>query len=89
MIYDMILEYDVSKQHALIPCSSSFYLYLGPDRFAEKTNRSTVPADLLWEKNTVPAEKTNYKRRIIREANRALNMFSTAKQEYLGLASFT
>ena len=26
---------------------------------------------LLWEKNTVPAEKTSWKRRIIREANMA------------------
>ena len=44
--------------------------YFGPVRFAEKTSRNTVPADLLWEKNTVPAEKTSWKRRIIREANR-------------------
>jgi len=29
----------------------------GPVRFAEKTSRNTVSADLLWEKNTVPAEK--------------------------------
>ena len=29
----------------------------GPVRFAEKTSRNTVPTDLLWEKNTVPAEK--------------------------------
>ena len=32
---------------------------LGPVRFAEKTSRNTVPADLLGEKNTVPAEKTS------------------------------
>ena len=29
----------------------------GPVRFAEKTSRNTVPADLSWEKNTVLAEK--------------------------------
>jgi len=28
-------------------------------------------ADLLWEKNTVPAEKTSQKVRIIRQANMA------------------
>ena len=31
--------------------------HIGPVRFAEKTNRNTVPADLLWEKNTVLTEK--------------------------------
>ena len=31
----------------------------GPVRFAEKTSRNTVPADLLREKNTVSAEKTS------------------------------
>ena len=34
---------------------------IGPVRFAEKTSRNTVPADLLWEKNIVPAEKTSQK----------------------------
>ena len=29
----------------------------GPVHFAEKTSRNTVPDDLLWEKNTVPAKK--------------------------------
>ena len=48
-------------------------MYKGPVRFAEKISRNIVPADLLWEKNTVPAKKTNWKRRIIREANRAKN----------------
>jgi len=33
--------------------------YNGLVRFAEKTSRNTVSADLLWEENTVPAEKTN------------------------------
>ena len=38
-----------------------------PVRFAEKISRNTVPANLLWEKNIIPAEKnklkkTNYKR---------------------------
>ena len=31
--------------------------YMGPVRFAEKTRQNTVPANLLGEKNTVPAEK--------------------------------
>ena len=30
---------------------------IGPVRFAEKTSQNTVPADLLWEKNNVSAEK--------------------------------
>jgi len=29
----------------------------GPVRFAEKTNRNTVPADLLGEENTVSTKK--------------------------------
>ena len=37
--------------------------------FTEKISRNTVLADLFLEKNTVPAEKTSWKRRIIREAN--------------------
>ena len=37
----------------------------GPVRFAEKTSRNTIPADLLREKNTISIEK----RRIIKEAN--------------------
>jgi len=50
------------------PRNASFYVILyfdsyvnniGPVRFAEKTSRNIVPADLLWEKNTVPAEKTS------------------------------
>ena len=42
---------------------------LGPVRFAEKISRNIVLADLLWEKNTVSAEKISWKRQIIREAN--------------------
>ena len=30
----------------------------GPVRFAEKTSRNIVPANLLWEKNTVLAKKS-------------------------------
>jgi len=30
---------------------------MGSVHFAEKMSRNIVPADLLWEKNTVPAEK--------------------------------
>ena len=44
---------------------------IGPVRFAEKTSRNTVPTNLLWEKNIVPAEKTSWKKWIIRETNRA------------------
>ena len=43
----------------------------GPVRFAEQTSRNTVQPDLSWEKNTAPAEKTSWKVRIIRQANRA------------------
>ena len=46
-------------------------MFSGSVRFAEKTSQNIVLADLLWEKNTVPAEKISWKRRIIREANRA------------------
>ena len=35
--------------------------YLAPVRFAEKTSRNIVPADLLWEKNTVLTEKKQAK----------------------------
>ena len=42
-----------------LPCMKWTCLVLGPVRFAEKTNRNTVPADLLGEKNTVPAQKKN------------------------------
>jgi len=42
-----------------LPCMKWTCLVLGPVRFAEKTNRNTVPVDLLWEKNTVPTEKTS------------------------------
>jgi len=28
-----------------------------PVRFAEKTSRNTIPVDLLWKKNIVPAKK--------------------------------
>ena len=51
--------------------AQNFKLTGGPVRFVEKTSRNTVPVDLLWKKNTVPARKTSWKRRIIREANRA------------------
>ena len=37
----------------------------------KKTSENTVPADLLWKKNTVSAEKTSWKVQIIREANKA------------------
>ena len=40
--------------------------YLSPVRFAEKISQNTVPADLLWEKNIVLAEKKSWKVRIIR-----------------------
>ena len=45
-------------------------MHYGPIRFAEKTSRNTIPADLLWEKNAVPTKKyklknTDYKRRPI------------------------
>ena len=43
---------------------------IGLIRFAEKS-RNIVSVDLLWEKNTVLVEKISWKRRIIREANRA------------------
>ena len=47
-------------------------LYIGPVHFAETTSRSTIPVNLLWEKNTVPTEKkTSWKVRIIKETNRA------------------
>ena len=37
-------------KHKIVRC-------YGPVSFAEKTSRNTVPADLLGEKNIVPAEK--------------------------------
>ena len=55
---------------------------IGPVRFAGK--QAGTEADLLWEKNIIPAEKTSWKVRIIRETNRAIMaifVFSTAKLE--------
>ena len=72
-VYLWISESRVQKSiisYLLLFC---FWCY-GPVRFAEKTSRNTVPVDLLWEKNTVPAEKTSWKVRIIREANRAMKL---------------
>ena len=51
--------------------SSGITTHNGPIRFAEKTSQNIISADLLWEKNTVPTKKTSWKRRIIREVNRA------------------
>ena len=48
--------------------------HYGSVRFAEKISRNIVPANLLWEKNIVPGEKISWKRRIIREANRAIGL---------------
>ena len=45
---------------------------ISPVRFPEKISRNAIPANLLWEKNTVPTEKTSWKVRIIRQANMAL-----------------
>jgi hypothetical protein len=42
-----------------------------PVGFTEKSWLKVLFADLLWEKNTVPTEKTRWKVRIIRQANRA------------------
>ena len=44
---------------------------VGPVCFAEKISWNTILADLLWEKNIVPTEKTSRKIRIIRETNLA------------------
>ena len=41
----------------VVYCSYMYYHIYGPVRFAEKTSRNIVPADLLREKNTVSAEK--------------------------------
>jgi len=49
-------------------CSLPLSNGLGLVRFAKKISQNTIPADLLWEKNIVPAEKTSWKRRIIGEA---------------------
>ena len=49
--------------------SSGITTHNGPIRFAEKTSQNIISADLLWEKNTVPTEKTSWKKQIIREAN--------------------
>ena len=63
----------------------------GSVRFDEKTSSNTVPADFLFEKNTVPIEKnklkkTNYKRNehdpwlLARSSMLALVQFSTGKK---------
>jgi hypothetical protein len=45
---------------------------LGPVRLGWWAGWKTLLADLCWEKNTIPAEKTNWKRRIISRVNRLL-----------------
>ena len=45
-----------------------FYCNIGLVHFAEKTSLNTIPADLLWEKNTILTKKI----RIIRETNRTI-----------------
>jgi hypothetical protein len=44
--------------------------YLEPVRFTEKPWLKVLFTDLLWEKNTIPAEKTSWKVQIIRQTNR-------------------
>ena len=71
-ITNMFLFYFVSHGSHPLLVRSKTYVDDGPIRFAEKTSQNIVLDDLLWEKNTVPAEKkTPWKVRITREANRA------------------
>jgi hypothetical protein len=53
------------------PWFSSAYVVRDTIRFAEKPWMKVLFADLLWEKNIVPLEKTCWKVRIIRQANKA------------------
>ena len=50
--------------------------WIGPVRFAGKTSRNTVLADLSWEKNIVPVKKISWKVRIIRQTNKALVLWT-------------
>ena len=50
------------------PLEIFFWTSIDDDR---KGYKQTDLTDLLWERNTVPAEKIRWKRRIIKEANRA------------------
>jgi hypothetical protein len=43
---------------------------MAPFGWTDKSAEKALLADLLWEKNTVPAEKTSWKRRIISRVNR-------------------
>jgi hypothetical protein len=48
-----------------------------------KTSWNTVAADFLWEKNIVPAEKTNWKVRIISWPNRTYVTKSQSRSTYI------
>ena len=61
---------------------SIIYLFdvIGPVRLAEKTRQNTVAADLLGERNTVPAEKRSRTSWISRSAERGLMRILFGKQ---------
>ena len=71
-----LIHFDQVKESTSNICNHSclhiIYIYNGLVRFAEKTSWNIVLADLLWEKNTVPVEKTSWKVHIIRQKNRTL-----------------
>ena len=50
------------------------FAHFGPVRWSEtwlKLTKNTVPAELLWEKNTIPAEKKKPNKPFLRQANEA------------------
>ena len=55
---------DILLKENEIQWTVTTFTYTGPVRFAEKISRNTVPTDLLWEKNTVSAEKQAEKDRL-------------------------
>ena len=46
--------------------------YMAPFASLKKQAETLFSADLLWEKNTFSAEKTSWKVRIIKQANRSI-----------------
>jgi len=46
-----------TQRNVILVYTRQTILDTGPVRFAEKTSQNTVPANLLGEKNIVPAEK--------------------------------
>ena len=69
--YNVTVNIPMCYSNTIVVNMYSLWLFV---RFAEKTSQNTVLANLLWEKNVVPAEKTSWKRQIIKKTNMAIGV---------------